>query len=154
MSRYRKGYRLERRVERVYSKHGWLATRFPKSGRRLYPADVLAIKRFQGRTLIHLIECKNLSKPDQRKNAIYISREQIQRLRRKARQHHAKALVAYSFPYQHARILEANRLKCSGKTLRIDPEDGIPLKFFLKSYNQGTVIITRTSKQQTAKRSP
>ncbi|MFQ5759253.1 MAG: hypothetical protein ACE5IF_06210, partial [Candidatus Bathyarchaeia archaeon] len=73
MSRYRTGYRLERRVEKLYTKYGWLATRFPKSGRRLHPADVLAVKKSANRTRIHLIECKNLSKKDQEKNAIYIS---------------------------------------------------------------------------------
>ncbi|UCE44188.1 MAG: hypothetical protein JSV57_01490, partial [Candidatus Bathyarchaeota archaeon] len=106
MSRYAKGYRLERRVESLYTEHGWLATRFPKSGRRLYPADVLAIKKTPDEALIHLIECKNLSTKNQRKNAIYISKEQIQRLDRKARMHNAEALVAYSFPRQHVRVVQ------------------------------------------------
>ena len=132
MSRYRRGYRLERRVERLYTEDGWLATRFPKSGRRLYPGDVLAVKKSTNKTIIHLIECKNLSKKDQKKNAIYISKEQIQRLIKKARKHNAEAFVAYSFPHQHVRIVEASRLRSSGKMFSVEREDGVPLKRFLR----------------------
>ena len=140
MSRYRKGYRLERHVERLYTKHGWLATRFPKSGRRLYPADVLAIKKSANKTIIHLIECKNLSKKNQEKNAIYISKEQIQRLNKKARKHNAEAFVAYSFPYQHVRIVEASRLRSSGKMFSVKREEGMPLKRFLKQVGQTKLL--------------
>lgn len=140
MSRYRKGYRLERRVERLYTKHGWLATRFPKSGRRVYPADVLAIKKVPNKTVIHLIECKNLSKKDQEKNAIYIRKEQIQRLIEKARRHNAEAFVAYSFPHQHARIVEASRLRSSGKMFSVEREDGASLKKFLRQVGQTRLL--------------
>lgn len=140
MSRYRKGYRLERRVERLYTKHGWLATRFPKSGRRFYPADVLAIKKAPNKTIIHLIECKNLSKKDQEKNAIYIRKEQIQRLIEKARRHNAEAFVAYSFPHQHARIVEASRLRSSGKMFSVEREDGASLKKFLRQVGQTRLL--------------
>ena len=140
MSRYRKGYRLERRVERLYTKHGWLATRFPKSGRRFYPADVLAIKKAPNKTIIHLIECKNLSKKDQEKNAIYIRKEQIQRLIEKARRHNAEAFVAYSFPHQHARVVEASRLKSSGKMFSVEREDGASLKKFLRQVGQTRLL--------------
>ena len=140
MSRYRKGYRLERRVEKLYTKHGWLATRFPKSGRGLYPADVLAIKKSANKTIIHLIECKNLSKKDQEKNAIYITKEQIRRLIKKARKHHAEAFVAYSFPHQHARIVEASRLRSSGKMFSVEREEGMPLKEFLKQVGQTRLL--------------
>ena len=142
MSRYRTGYRLERRVERLYTKHGWLATRFPKSGRRVYPADVLAIKKAPNKTLIHLIECKNLSKKDQKKSAIYISKEQIGRLIRKARKHNAEAFVAYSFPHQHVRIVEATHLGSSGKMFSVGREDGTSLKKFLKRVGQ-TRLLTQ-----------
>ena len=140
MSRYRKGYRLERRVERLYTKHGWLATRFPKSGRRFYPADVLAIKKAPNKTIIHLIECKNLSKKDQEKNAIYIRKEQIQRLIEKARRHNAEAFVAYSFPHQHARIVEASRLTSSGKMFSVEREGGASLKKFLRLVGQTRLL--------------
>jgi len=136
LSGYRKGYRLERRVEGLYSQHGWLATRFPKSGRGSHLGDVLAVKRFRDGTLIHLVECKNLSKPEQGRKALYIQPDQVQGLLEEARRHHAQALVAYSFPRQHARILEATRLKSSGKMFLIEPEDGTPIKRFLKSCNQ------------------
>ena len=136
MSRYRTGYRLERRVERLYTKHGWLATRFPKSGRRVYPADVLAIKRAANKTVIHLIECKNLSKKDQEKNAIYINKEQIHRLIEKARRHNAEAFVAYSFPNQHARIVETSRLRSSGKMFSVERGDGASLQKFLRQVGQ------------------
>ena len=132
MSRYKTGYRLERRVENLYTKHGWLATRFPKSGRGLYPADVLAIKKTANKTIIHLIECKNLSKNDQERNAIYICKESIQMLIEKARKHQAEALVAYSFPHQHVRIIEASHLRSSGKMFTVEREDGVPLKQFLR----------------------
>ena len=140
MSRYRTGYRLERRVESLYTSHGWLATRFPKSGRRFYPADVLAVKKFANRTLIHLVECKNLSKKDQEKNAIYISSEQIHRLIDKARMHQAEAFVAYSFPHQHAQVIEANRLRSSGKMLSVEREDGVPLKKLLRRMGQTRLL--------------
>ena len=143
MSRYRKGYRLERRVERLYTKHGWLATRFPKSGRRFYPADVLAIMRTANKTIIHLIECKNLSKKDQEKNAIYISKEQIHRLIEKARSHNAEAFVAYSFPNQHARIVEVSRLRSSGKMFSVERKDGASLKKFLRQVGQTRLPINR-----------
>jgi Holliday junction resolvase len=140
VSRYRKGYRLERRVERLYTEYGWLATRFPKSGRRLYPADVLAVKKTANRARIHLIECKNLSKKDQKKNAIYISKEQIGRLIKKARKHNAEAFVAYSFPRQHVRIVEATRLGSSGKMFSVGREDGTPLKKVLKRVGQTKLL--------------
>ncbi|MFQ6064825.1 MAG: hypothetical protein ACE5L6_05040 [Candidatus Bathyarchaeia archaeon] len=140
MSRYKRGYRLERIVERLYAKHGWLATRFPKSGRRLAPADVLAVKKTSNNARIHLIECKNLSKMDQEKNAIYISKEQIQRLVEKARKHNAEAFVAYSFPHQHVRIVEASRLRSSGKMFSVEREDGIALKKFLRRVGQTRLL--------------
>ena len=140
MSRYRKGYRLERRVERLYTKYGWLATRFPKSGRRFYPADVLAIKKTPNKTIIHLIECKNLSKKDQEKNAIYISKEQIHRLIEKAKRHNAEAFVVYSFPNQHARIVEAGRLKSSGKMVSVERNDGASLQKFLRQVGQPRLL--------------
>lgn len=127
-------------MERLYTKHGWLATRFPKSGRRFYPADVLAIKKAPNKTIIHLIECKNLSKKDQEKNAIYIRKEQIQRLIEKARRHNAEAFVAYSFPHQHARIVEASRLRSSGKMFSVEREDGASLKKFLRQVGQTRLL--------------
>lgn len=123
-------------MESLYTEHGWLATRFPKSGRRLYPADVLAIKKAAKKTIIHLIECKNLSKKGQEKNAIYISKEQIHRLIKKARKHHTEAFVAYSFPHQHVRIVEASHLRSSGKMFSVEREDGVPLKKFLRQVGQ------------------
>ena len=123
-------------MESLYSKHGWLATRFPKSGRRLYPADILAVKKSANEAMIHLVECKNLSKRDQEKKAIYISKEQVQRLIEKAERHHAEAFVAFSFPHQRVRIAEANRLRSSGKMLSIEREDGVPLKKFLRKVGQ------------------
>ena len=140
MSRYRAGYRLERRVERLYTKHCWLATRFPKSGRRVYPADVLAIKRAANKTVIHLVECKNLSKKDQEKNAIYLRKEQIHRLIEKARRHDAEAFVAYSFPNQHARIVEASCLRSSGKMFFVERGDGASLKEFLRQVGQTRLL--------------
>jgi Holliday junction resolvase len=136
VSRYKKGYRLERRVEKLYTEHGWLATRFPKSGRRFYPGDIVAVKKSTEKTILHLVECKNLSKKDQEKNAIYIDKEQIRRLIAKARKHRAEAFVVYSFPYQHAKILEAHHLRSSGKMFSVEREDGISLKKFLKQMNQ------------------
>lgn len=132
MGRYSAGYRLEHRVERLYTKYGWLSTRYPKSGRRLYPADVLALKRIGDKTHVHLIECKNASKEDQGKKAIYIEAEQIKGLLEVAEKHGSLALVAYSFPHQHARIIHADRLKSSGKMLYIEREDGVPIKSFLE----------------------
>lgn len=140
MSRYRTGYRLERRVESLYTKHGWLATRFPKSGRRLYPADILAVKKSANKAIIHLVECKNLSKKDQEKKAIYISKEQVLRLIEKAERHRAEAFVAYSFPHQHVRIVEANRLRSSGKMFSIEQEDGVPLKKLLRRVGQTKLV--------------
>jgi len=140
VSRYRAGYRLERRVERLYTKHGWLATRFPKSGRRIYPADVLAIKKAPNKTIIHLIECKNLSKKDQEKNAIYLRKEQIHRLIEKARRHNAEAFVAYSFPHQHVRIIEASRLRSSEKMVHVERKDGASLKKFLRQVGQTRLL--------------
>ena len=140
MSRYRAGYRLERRVERLYTRHGWLATRFPKSGRRIYPADVLAIKKAPNKTIIHLIECKNLSKKDQEKNAIYLRKEQIHRLIEKARRHNAEAFVAYSFPHQHVRIIEASRLRSSEKMVHVERKDGASLKKFLRQVGQTRLL--------------
>jgi Holliday junction resolvase len=135
LSGYAKGYRLERRIERVYSQYGWLVTRFPKSGRRSYPGDVFAVKRLKDRTVIHLIECKNLSKLAQDLKALYIQSDQIQRLLNKAREHDAQAFVAFSFPNKHARILRADKLKSSGKMFFIQPKDGIMIKEFLKNFN-------------------
>ncbi|UCH03046.1 MAG: hypothetical protein JSV20_04525 [Candidatus Bathyarchaeota archaeon] len=131
MSRYKSGYRLEHRLQKIYTQHGWLATRFPKSGRRLYPADVLALKRMYGETHIHLIECKNASKEDKEKKAIYIQAKQIQKLVETAKKHQARAMVAYSFPHQHARIVEANQLKSSGEMFYVEPDDGVPIKKFI-----------------------
>lgn len=133
MGQYAKGYRLEHRVERLYASHGWLSTRYPKSGRRLYPADVLALKRIGGMTVIHLVECKNLSRKT-RNTALYLERSQVQKLIATAEKHDARALVAYSFPRQHARILDANELNSSGKMLSIGKMDGVPLKKFLQSF--------------------
>ena len=116
----------------MYTENGWLATRFPKSGRRHYPADVLAVKKTADKALIHLIECKNLSAKNQQKNAIYISKEQIQRLNRKATMHNAEAFVAYSLPRQHVRVVEASLLRSTGKMFSVEREVGIPLKQFLK----------------------
>jgi Holliday junction resolvase len=127
-------------VERLYTEDGWLATRFPKSGRKLYPADVLAVKKTASKTVIHLIECKNLSKKDQEKNAIYISKEQIQRLIKKAREHNAEAFVAYSFPHQHVRIIDAHRLRSSGKMFSVEREEGVPVKKFLKQVGQTRLL--------------
>lgn len=134
MGRYSAGYRLEHRVERLYTEYGWLSTRYPKSGRRLYPADVLAIKRIGGKTHIHLVECKNASRKDQEKKAIYIEAEQIQKLLETAEKHGGSALVAYSFPHQHARVIRADRLRSSGKMLFIEREDGVPIKSFLETF--------------------
>lgn len=127
-------------MESLYTKHGWLATRFPKSGSRLYPADVLAVKKSATRAIIHLVECKNLSKKDQEKKAIYISKEQIQRLIKKAERHHAEAFIAYSFPHQHVRIVEANRLRSSGKMFSVEREDGIPFKKFIRQVGIATLL--------------
>jgi len=134
MGRYTTGYRLEQRIQSIYTKHGWLATRFPKSGRKLHPADVLALKRIGNQTHVHLIECKNASKKDQEKKTIYIQAKQIKRLLRTAEKHQTQAMIAYSFPRQHARILPAKRLKSSGMMLSIKREDGIPIKQFLKTF--------------------
>jgi Holliday junction resolvase len=124
---------LEHRVERLYASHGWLSTRYPKSGRRLYPADVLALKRIGGKTVIHLVECKNLSRETRNTN-LYLDRSQVQKLIVTAAKHDARALVAYSFPRQHARIMDANELNSSGKMLCIGKMDGVPLKKFLQSF--------------------
>ena len=134
MGRYASGYRLERRVQQLYSEMGWLATRFPSSGRQLYPADVLAIKRCNGGTQIHLVECKNSAKNHIQKSSIYLEVEQITKLISAAEQHHALALVAYSFPRQHARITPAHNLKSTGKMLHIDRNDGVSLKSFLADF--------------------
>ncbi len=134
MGGYAAGYRLEHRVQMLYTKHGWLATRFPMSGRKLYPADVLALKRIGSQTHIHLVECKNASKDDRRKNAIYIEAAQIQKLLETAEKHQALAMVAYSFPHQHARVVPAKRLKSSGKMLSIERKDGVPIKRFLETF--------------------
>ena len=133
MGGYSTGYRLERRVQRLYAQCGWLATRFPKSGRGIYPADVLALKRLNGKTHIHIIECKNASKED-KKNAIYIEVGQIQRLLKTANKHQAQGLVAFSFPRKHARIIDANRLMSSGKMLHIKQGNGTPIKDFLNEF--------------------
>lgn len=134
MGRYAAGYRLEHRVERLYAAHGWLSTRYPTSGRRLYPADVLAIKRLGGTTHIHLVECKNASRADATKRAIYVEAAQIQRLMDEADAHGGLALVAYSFPRQHARVIPARRLKSSGKMRYIEREDGEPITRFLHTF--------------------
>ncbi|MFQ6074956.1 MAG: restriction endonuclease [Candidatus Bathyarchaeia archaeon] len=136
MSQYVKGYRLERRVEQLYSQHGWLVTRFPKSGRGLYPADVLAVKRLGNKTLIHLIECKNLSKKEQKERSIYIEPEKIRKIIEVAQEHEASAFVVCSFPRRHPRILPAETLRSSGKSLSIRREDGISLKKFLSRLNR------------------
>lgn len=133
MRRYSVGYRLERRVQNLYTTYGWLVTRFPTSGRQLYPADVLAIKRIGNHTHIHLVECKNMSVRNMKKNTLYIELQQIQKLQRVANQHHALPLVAYSFPHQHARILPTEKLQCSGKMLCLQRNDGIPLRHFLST---------------------
>lgn len=135
MSRYFKGYRLERRVEQLYGQHGWLATRFPKSGRGHYPADVLAMKRLGNRTLIHLIECKNLSNKDNEKRSIYVEPDKIRKLLEVAREHEASAFVVCSFPRRHPRILPAEALRSTGKSLSIGRRDGISLKRFLIRLN-------------------
>jgi Holliday junction resolvase len=134
MGSYTTGYRLEQRIQKVYTKHGWLATRFPKSGRKIHPADVLALKRIGKQTYVHLIECKNASKKDHEKKTIYIQAKQIKRLLRTAEKYQTQAMIAYSFPHQHARILPAKRLKSSGMMLSIKREDGIPIKQFLKTF--------------------
>jgi len=134
MTRYRTGYRLERRVELLYEEHGWLVTRFPKSGRGRHPADVLAIRRIRSQTHIHLVECKNASKENQNKNAIYIEAQQIRRLMEAAENHEAEALIAYSFPHQQVKIMQANRLRSSGKMFRVGRKDGGSMKEFLKTF--------------------
>jgi len=134
MGTYAKGYRLEHRVQKLYTKYGWLATRFPKSGRRLYPADVFAIKRVGSKTHVHLVECKNASKDNQEKKAIYIEAKQIQKLLKAANKHRALAMIAYSFPHQQARVIHVNRLRSSGKMLRIGREEGEPIKDFLETF--------------------
>ena len=134
MTRYRTGYRLERRVELLYEENGWLVTRFPKSGRGRHPADVLAIKRIGRQTHIHLVECKNASKEDRNKNAIYIEAQQIRRLTEAAKNHKAQALIAYSFPHQQVKIMQASRLRSSGKMFRVVREDGISMKEFLRTF--------------------
>ncbi len=134
MSSYSAGYRLEHRVERLYAAHGWLSTRYPTSGRRLYPADVLAVKRLGGTTHIHLVECKNASRTDAAKRAIYVEAAQIQRLLDEATTHGGVALVAYSFPRQHARVIPADQLKSSGKMRYIEREDGEPITRFLHAF--------------------
>lgn len=133
MGRYDTGYRLEHRVERLYARHGWLTTRYPKSGRRLYPADVLAVKRAGGQTLIHLVECKNLSKDNRSSDTIYLEKAQIQKLTETAEKHRARALVAYSFPRQRPQILYAKSLRSSGKMLCVRRGDGMPIKSFLQT---------------------
>lgn len=133
MSRYRAGYRLEHRVQNIYAKYGWLVTRFPASGRQLHHADILAVKRVGIQTLIHLIECKNASKIDQKKKAIYIEAEQIKKLLEIAKRHQAHAFIAYSFPHLHARIVKANKLRSSGEMFFIKQEEGIPIRKFIKS---------------------
>ncbi len=134
MSRYASGYRLERRVQQLYTEMGWLVTRFPSSGRQLYPADILAIKRCNGGTHIHLVECKNSTKINIQKSSIYLEVDQITKLISAAEQHQALALVAYSFPRQHARITPAHNLKSTGKMLHINRNDGVSLKSFLAKY--------------------
>ena len=134
LGRYASGYRLERRVQQLYTAGGWLVTRFPSSGRQLHPADILAIKRCNGGTHIHLVECKNSAKNHVQKSSIYLDIEQITKLISTANQHQALALVAYSFPNQHARITPAHRLKSTGKMLHIDRNDGESLKSFLANF--------------------
>ena len=135
LSRYRTGYRLEHRIERLYAQHGWLTTRYPKSGRRLYPADVLAVKRFEQKTVIHLVECKNLSSNNSNDH-LYIESNQIKKLKESAKEHNARALIAYSFPYQRPKILDASNLKSSGKMYFVGRDDGISFSMFLKSFNK------------------
>lgn len=134
MHRYRSGYALELRILKLYMDDGWLATRFPKSGRGFYPADILAVKRVGGRTHIHIVECKNATKEDQNKRAIYIEGDQIQGLLKTAKRHGALALVAFSFPHKWARIIEAERLRSSGKMLYVKQVDGALAKKFLKGF--------------------
>ena len=134
MGSYAAGYRLEHRVERLYAAYGWLSTRYPTSGRRLYPADVLAVKRLGGTTHIHLVECKNASRTDAAKRAIYIDAAQIQKLLDEADTHGGLALVAYSFPHQRARVIQADRLKSSGKMRYMERADGEPITRFLHTF--------------------
>jgi Holliday junction resolvase len=133
MGRYSVGYRLERRVQSLYADHGWLVTRFPTSGRQLYPADVFAVKRISNNTHIHLIECKNMSVRNMKKNTLYVELRQIQKLQQAAQRHHALPLLAYSFPYQHARILPIEKLQSSGKMMCLQRDDGILLSRFLST---------------------
>jgi Holliday junction resolvase len=134
MGNYAAGYRLEHRVERLYAAYGWLSTRYPSSGRRLYPADVLAVKRLGGITHIHLVECKNASRTDAAKRAIYVEASQIQKLLDEADTHGGLALVAYSFPRQHARVIRADQLKSSGKMRYLEREDGALITRFLHTF--------------------
>jgi Holliday junction resolvase len=134
MGNYAAGYRLEHRVERLYAAYGWLSTRYPSSGRRLYPADVLAVKRLGGTTHIHLVECKNASRTDAAKRAIYVEASQIQKLLDEADTHGGLALVAYSFPRQHARVIRADQLKSSGKMRYLEREDGALITRFLHTF--------------------
>jgi Holliday junction resolvase len=93
---------------------------------------VLALKQIGGKTVIHLVECKNLSRGT-RNTTMYLERSQIQKLIVTAKKHDARALVAYSFPRQHARILDAHELNSTGKMLSLRKSDGVPLKKFLQS---------------------
>ena len=131
MTRYKSGYRLERRVRAIYSENGWLATRFPKSGGKLNPADVLAVKRRKRDTQIHLVECKNLSKKKTSGKRIYLDTSQVDRLREEARQHKAEAFIAYSFPYQRPMILPSEKLRSTGRMFYLERKDGKPLQPFL-----------------------
>jgi Holliday junction resolvase len=89
------------------------------------------VKKSAKEMAIHLVECKNLSKKVQEKKAIYIRREQVQRLIKKAKRHNAEAFVAFSFPHQHVRIVDASSLRSSGKMFLVERRDGEPLKKFL-----------------------
>jgi Holliday junction resolvase len=97
---------------------------------RLYPADILAVRRRANGTDIHLVECKNLSKRRGSKR-IYIEASQMEKLQRWSERHKAEAFVAYSFPYQRAMILPIDRVRSDDSKYFVEREDGEPLKHFL-----------------------
>ncbi|MCD6414598.1 MAG: hypothetical protein J7L23_03140 [Candidatus Diapherotrites archaeon] len=123
---YRTGRSFEYRARDVFREHGYQCDRKAASS----PYDLLVQE--DGKTLF-LAECKKTGKKDY----IYVSEPDIEKLLRESKRQNAIPLLLYGFYRTPVFIADPHKIQKTGKMFKLEKGDNRELSDFLKAFKQG-----------------
>lgn len=112
-----RGYRAERELVEILWRHGFAVMRAPASGAKIkvadYP-DVVAIRA--GRVAVFEVKARRS------KGAIYVSKEQVRKLKEFARRAGGRAYIAIRIPNKGWRFIPVEELEETAKNYKVSKE--------------------------------